>query len=255
MPAFIEFKRATDQNGDHIIVHRADGRRIGVTVSPMLKSSVAFGKPVSSLAASLNFFVAGAARDLPELSPEGFKNRLRGQLDPIARDFKTLQQAAQSQRTDTATKRAHFSEPPVPLDQRAAEWRTVLRSMNTADAAKLAMSNSAVAAAVLDAAPELSGLSPALVQPIADTYILARLTEHFANIHSLKPSVNDLLASGSDLEGARMYAEDTIKAWNAADNEVDDVKFLLENVIDFVAVTADSQRDGAYQLLTSSDPA
>ena len=237
---------------DRFTAKRGD-RTVSLPIFPGLEASRVFGQHVEALKTSASILASGFPVIVADLSPKGWNERFQQkEALPLTRAAKILHAAAIKQNGDLDAWRIQKLRWKWPLDPAiASETRQWLRGLKAGEAARVVLSDPAIAYAALSAW-HLSGLDGTLKSQVEDTVIRASILADYSNAFQRQPTAADILASGPDLDAAARAAKEGLAVHDAARAEVGQVVAVLNSTVDFVAVVGDVSRDAAFAMISEA---
>lgn len=259
---YLEIRSGTDHNGQRASVRRlSTGQHVAVVVVP--PKSTAFVSHAEALSADLETTARQLIDSAARYSEDGFKDWARPSIfRPLGQAFRAYRNAGVDQRCERASTLVDIATPrfttkPGDPDPRApfrAELRSRVFGSKAATALQMALENYEIGAAVAEGGEALAiacGWTSDLYGRLIDGFARQNLARRLADQHQhrLKPDAVHILRDGVDHDAANRAAERFMDSHRAAVAEIDAVEAMLGGVVDFVAVTMDTDRGAAFDAL------
>lgn len=258
-----EHHAGTDHNGFLASTYyKPSDRSVFIPLSTRLLGSSALRSPVEAFKETLVAAVRQLSDMAPRLSPVGYHEAMQQPniFQPVGIAAKELRREAiqrkselQAIRNDWATPK--FVEKATDPDPRAPfrrELRDRLALMKPTQSIELAMRDYDVAAAIMEGGPALAfanGWTPDMWPRFESDFVERNLTRRYEAQQPNRVRLSDLLDSSTDTDAAQREAADCIAAHKRYEAEVDEVRAVLANTVDFVALNMDSDRERALNVL------
>lgn len=263
MADYLEYNSRTDNVGYVASASRPDGRNAIVVVANRLTTAPTLGDPVKNLSFAMEQATGKFKSATDRFSEQGFKDDNKSSaLAPLGKVFRETLTATVAYRNELNALQKDFATPRFPKDDNQAPIRAELRdrlaAMKPLQAVEAAINNFDMAAALMEGGEAVAltmGISADMYASIAEGFAERNLANMLIGQRpelTLKPTANDVLRNGPDIEAAKAAAKELFAAHRASYENISNVEALLNSVVDFVAVTMDTYRDPAFDALMAA---
>ena len=263
MADYLEYRSGTDHNGYRASVHRPiTGQNVPVIIAQQLIASTSLSGPAKNLATVLEGTTEKLIDGTNRYSEQGFRDWVKPDFfRPMGQAFRTNRDAAIARRNELHAMKADLATPRFPKDDHRAPFRVELRgkigAMKPMQGVEAAMRNTDMAVAMAEGGEAMAlamGWTPDIYARFIDGFAERNLANRLIAQHglTLKPTANDILRDGPDHDAAIRAAREHIANLNSSFDEIDAVEAMLGSVVDFAAVTMDTDRGAAFDALMAA---
>ncbi len=263
MADYLDIYSGTDHNGYHASVHRpTTGQSAPVIVPLPLTTSTTLGIHAKNFATVFEATTGKLIDGTNRYSEQGFRDLMKPDVfQQTGEVFRIYRTAAIEQRNDLHSMKADWATPKFTKDDDRAPFRAELRSkmgaMKPMQAIEAALRNSDMAVAMAEGGEAMAlamGWTADIYARFLDGFAERNLANRLIGQHgiTLKPTANDILRDGPDNDAAIRAAREHIANLNSSFDEIDAVEALLGSVVDFAAVTMDTDRGAAFDMLMAA---
>ncbi len=206
----------------------------------------------TTLTKTLQDFTDKAPVFLKPHSDSGWRDVAPDKLKPIMSETKALQKAAIVRAKELDTRKTEYLKSHM-NPAHALELREWLRTKKPGDVIQKTVRDGAAALAALENPVGIPGLDdPQLLKEVERAAMLYNIAKAYASekydTHKV-PSLSDPLAYGIDPELIKKIAAEGLYNYEAALGDVDAVRGVITQAVNYIAVAADMPAHGAFQAM------